>query len=764
MFRVPFPTVKSWGKVSLRQVQANPMPARGRPILFLALASVAMSWPRIAGAEQACDGNDLLAAATVLASPGIAGSSHLAHDGQVASEGGRWDTALALRFVAPDAALVFDLGAARTVRSALVQADADDDYWLEGSQDAVTFLPLGRVGALPASAGLRTRAVPLSGSPVRYLRVRASGGDGRASLAEIQLFCTAPDGWKPRLETVDIAPQPERPGPLPGWNDLTSRWWQLALALGSLLFLRLAHRAERDSNPRSRRRWDRAFAVALGLAILTYFNFGFFHFSNFIHNWDTFHYYIGAKYFPELRYDGLYDCVAVADARSSDPATRSRVAGRTIRDLRTNELVAAATVLGNPGRCTARFSEGRFRSFERDVAWFRERESPERWDELSADHGFNASPVWMIAGSWLANLAPAGDASMHWLAAIDPLYFLAMAAALVWGFGARAASVALLVLATSFPSRFFWTGGSFLRWDWLFFLVAAVALARRGKPLLGGACLACSALLRLFPLGLALGPALAIAWAAARAWRAAPPGERLLTVAAAMRAPASRPAARFLAGMALLVTVALPWSLAVTSSGPGRSGLDAWRQFLGNTEKHSRTPLTNNMGLMTALTFRPAEIGRALHDERAREPWARWKQARLASRERMRWPHRALALGTLIAVALAVRRHHELWVTLALSAAWIPFALEMTSYYFAFLVVPALLWRERRNVGMLLLALSACGQLLSLAPFAGMPTWRDEVYSWLSIATIMALAIVLATFARPGPTVPTPAVACLNSR
>ena len=72
-------------------------------------------------------------------------------------------------------------------------------------------------------------------------------------------------------------------------------------------------------------------------------------------------------------------------------------------------------------------------------------------------------------------------------------------------------AVALLVFATYFPCRFFWTGGSFLRWDWLFYTAAAVACLRRGRPVLGGLALGYAALLRVFPAVLALGPALALA-------------------------------------------------------------------------------------------------------------------------------------------------------------------------------------------------------------------------------------------------------------
>jgi len=58
------------------------------------------------------------------------------------------------------------------------------------------------------------------------------------------------------------------------------------------------------------------------LAFLTFFNFGFWHFPNFVHGWDTFHYYIGSKYFKELHYERLYECVATAD--SEEPGLRRR--------------------------------------------------------------------------------------------------------------------------------------------------------------------------------------------------------------------------------------------------------------------------------------------------------------------------------------------------------------------------------------------------------------------------------------------------------
>jgi len=59
------------------------------------------------------------------------------------------------------------------------------------------------------------------------------------------------------------------------------------------------------------------------------------------------------------------------------------------------------------------------------------------------------------------------------LDAIDALLITAMALLMWWAFGWRTVSVALLVLATNFPSRWDWIGGSFLRFDWLFWMGVA---------------------------------------------------------------------------------------------------------------------------------------------------------------------------------------------------------------------------------------------------------------------------------------------------
>ena len=243
----------------------------------------------------------------------------------------------------------------------------------------------------------------------------------------------------------------------------------------------------------------RRLMMAVGIiSFACYWNFGFFHFRNYIHVWDTYHYYIGSKYFPELSYDRLYDCVSVAD--SEEPGLRRRVELRKIMNLRTNMMGPTTEILAHPERCKEHFTPERWQAFKHDVAYFRNAHGVKRWEEAQTDHGYNATPVWTILGTTLANLAPASDTQIDLLSLLDPAYAFGMVGLIWWAFGWRTLAVALCVFATNFPSRFYWTGGAYLRWDWLFYLAGGVALLRKQKYFAGGLFLSYSTLLRVFPV------------------------------------------------------------------------------------------------------------------------------------------------------------------------------------------------------------------------------------------------------------------------
>ena len=83
---------------------------------------------------------------------------------------------------------------------------------------------------------------------------------------------------------------------------------------------------------------------------------------------------------------------------------------------------------------------------------------------------------------------------MHLLASIDLVLYVALFFAVWWAFGARVLCVALVFFGCQFPANGFFTGGAFLRQDWLFAVVVSACLARRRKLVAAGFLLVLAAM------------------------------------------------------------------------------------------------------------------------------------------------------------------------------------------------------------------------------------------------------------------------------
>jgi hypothetical protein len=125
----------------------------------------------------------------------------------------------------------------------------------------------------------------------------------------------------------------------------------------------------------------------------------------------------------------------------------------------------------------------------------------------------------------------------------------------------------------------------------------------------------------------------------------------------------------------------------------------------------------------------------------ATDPWAAWKQARLDSFRRAKPVYFAAVAAFLVLLGLAVREA-EPWAALALSATFIPFGVELTCYYYSFVIVVALLCVKSERLAQRLLLLTAFTQFVAWAPFAGMPTWLDEKYTLMSVATLTVFVAI----------------------
>ncbi len=622
-------------------------------------------------------------------------------------DGTTWDAPGAV--VLGGGGLVVDLGASRPIVALALQADNDDLYVVERSVDGLAWAPLYAAGPSRRGPGLRTRFHRLF-APVEaaQLRISARAGDGFYSVGRLRVYCELPEDW----------PGEGSAGPVAWWESIDNDsilYVKGGLAgAGALLLLAGAILAWRRRGHTLRRTRDALLALLGALSFCSYFNLFHFHFDDVLHMWDVYHYYVGAKYFPELGYTHLYECTTVAEVELYG---RSTVQGRTIRNLVTNQLEPAGPLVDDPGRCTRLFAPERWQAFERDVRFFREQFTRARWTEVLHDHGYNGTPVWGAAGGVLAGVGPATHAQLVWLGLLDPLLLCLMWAAIIWAFGWRVACVGLLWWGTNYPARYWWNGGAFLRMDWLAFAMIGICLVKRERHRAGGFAVTTSALLRVFPGFIVVGLALHVlaTWV----------GERRIRLGAPVR--------RFLVGGALAVATLVPASIALA---PGH-GAGAFVEFIDNSRKHLETPLTNNMGLRTVVAYSARTRARVTVDPSLPEPFGRWKDARRHTFGERKLLYFAALAAMLALVAWAARPLPE-WVALVLGVGLIPFLAELTCYYYSFLLAFAFLWPRRPLIGVGLCAVSA---LSCATPWIA---WWDDA-RYFNISCYVLAFVVLAT-------------------
>ena len=321
---------------------------------------------------------------------------------------------------------------------------------------------------------------------------------------------------------------------------------------------------------------------------------------------------------------------------------------------------------------------------------------------------------------------PVNDTDILLLALLDPLLILTMFGFVWWAFDWQTTCVAMIWWGTNYLSTYLYTGGAFLRADWLAFSVIGVCLVKRGRPALGGAALTYAALLRIFPVFIIVGFALKPAM---RMWRA-----RAFHIDPAQRA--------FAVGSIAAASVLLLLSFVVVGRGVA-GGVEAWDGFAANSRKHLATPLTNNMGLKTVLSFSPstrsARIGAFWIDT----PWDTWSEARHRVFEQ-RAPFFWLLVVAFVALLARVVEQQEDWVALVLATTLVPVVTELTCYYYAVFVLFALLWRKWEWIGAALCALAAASLLVPVILRSA-----DDAFTALSVLTLLFVATLTASILCP---------------
>jgi len=308
------------------------------------------------------------------------------------------------------------------------------------------------------------------------------------------------------------------------------------------------------------------------VAAISYPNFGRFHGRGDIHHWEQFHYFLGSKYFPELRYDGIY---AASVAAERELRLRRKVQSH-VRDLRSNDVVPVGRIQDHVREVKDRFSPDRWRGFVADVRYFLKSNNYAYITKIRKDHGYNPTPAWTFSARLFSRWLPANDTTLSGLAWIDPLLLAVMFVFIFRTYGSRVGCLALVIFGLGYPWRFDWVGGAFLRQDWLAAVGIGVCLLRREKFALAGSLFAYAAMVRVFPGAFVVGPAVVALHHLVR--RKSIRWFRGLC-------------AGFLAGVAICL-------LAGTLTGVGVS---AWPRFLDNLAKHHGTWLTNNVGMKNVV-------------------------------------------------------------------------------------------------------------------------------------------------------------------
>ncbi len=493
-------------------------------------------------------------------------------------------------------------------------------------------------------------------------------------------------------------------------------------------------------------RWKRAVGITLAAAaIVCYFNGFSFDRPVYWHRWEQFHYYMGAKYFREMGYDGLYTCTAIAQDQLGLVEWRDQESGRALRldmakEVRRPErkirnlggdnlLMPAAEVLEHPERCTSRFSPERWDAFKADVKFFRiESDEPAwYWEAMQQDHGYNPPPVWTILGSFFANQHPAQVAYMRFLASLDIVYLVGAFALIWWAFGWRVFAIAAIFWGCQAWAPVSWTIGAFLRQDWFFHLVASACFARKRYFKLAGASMVYASLLRIFP-GLVV-----IGW---------------LIVAGAFVMRHRRLAKahqQALIGGVLAAAVLIPLSLAVAGAG-------SYRQFYEHTlVVHYRTPFVNEMGLRVLISHDIGNTGASgrmkyTYDTKLTDPLEVWTRVRNARYDKYKGVAYAIVALSLVAFIYTVRRLRSLWAAGCLAQVFIILLSNIGNYYYSFLILSALLTRARPRLEVLLFGFAALSQCVFWA-FA----WNDDKYAALTLISLLLCYGLLCAYWPKGP-------------
>lgn len=453
---------------------------------------------------------------------------------------------------------------------------------------------------------------------------------------------------------------------------LHSFWFKSALmaALAGLAVARFVLR--RSERRRALRGLDVTAGALAAVALLSFFARGAPFQRRFLNEHDLYHYWFGAKYIDELRYDRLYHCTLLA-LDEIDPARHASV--KTLRSLVHYRHVRKQWYLERPQLCRQRFSALRWAQFKADVAGF-DKGRRFSWKELLADKGYHPTPVWTFVGRFVAHIIPPQPAWVFHLTGVLDLALLSVAlayAAAAFGFWGTA--LAVIYMGACYSLTRTHIRGSLLRLDWLACLLGAAAALQARRHRLAGALMAYAAAVRIFPVLFLFGPAVGALRGLWTERRLLPRYQRLFGA--------------FLVGLLVLGTVS-------TVAG---GGLERWTGFVTKMRLHVPDIATTRLGLEYALGYRGERSWADVHDEQGNRGFRNhYVGYRQRLHHRQAWLRLLIAALVMAALAWGLRGRDDA-EALALSFPVVWVLVNPTFYYYCLLLPPLLVFASRRDRG-----------------------------------------------------------------
>jgi hypothetical protein len=659
-------------------------------------------------------GPNLLAGLRPVRSQGIPNEARIT-DSVRAPEGEDWESTVSAAFNSSRAFVEYDLGQRKPIDAAYVQGDNNDDYVLEGSDDGTQFRVLWVAPAV-REPGLRARTVEGLGTSARYVRISVRGGDRRFALSEVQVFSGKMGSLSSSMRERSGVPTPVvvRSKVLMllvcfgAWLAITRRkssWiWAIAAAglplwaAGSLYeeiagawplqgrevsFMRAAAAAlgglailreliARRVYPAHRGVVLTTLGVSAVAGFMAFFNLGHPQFEDkqtnaplFVHNFDMRVYYPVAKYFKELRYDGLYKASVAAYVDDVPGVSLDSLRNVELRDLRTHRMsrLDDSEVRREVEAMPRRFSPERWQAFKTDMRYFRETMGIGDYLGTMHDHGANATPVWLAIAHLVFAHTTASNTTLTITGLLDPLLLLIALIAIGRTYGLRTMLVSMLVFGANdyymFGSNW---GGATLRHDWMAYLALGLCALKVERWALGGALLALSAAIRAFPIMTLAVLAIPVGWWLWDRWLER---RRLPRLSELLRE--QRPVLRTAAGAAACGLVVWLGSSLMFS-------FDAWGEWLAKVSLLDRDPHVNHISLRGLVAGSDHLQLRVL-------------QERIGM-------FAALIAVSVVAIVLASRRK-PLDQVAALGTLLIPVAFNPANYYIHFIFVLPILALER---------------------------------------------------------------------